>query len=125
MDFPTQIYIDGELVDGSGSRDVFNPATEACIATVSTAGIEDAERALQAAKAALPGWAGTSIATRQMWMRRLRDEVVANEEFLRDCVHHEMGKPWAQTEEDWDRLCLLYTSPSPRDLWISRMPSSA
>ena len=25
--------------------------------------------------------------------------------------------------EDID--CLLYTSPSPRDLWISRMPSSA
>ena len=23
------------------------------------------------------------------------------------------------------RGCLLYTSPSPRDLWISRMPSSA
>ena len=23
------------------------------------------------------------------------------------------------------RDCLLYTSPSPRDLWISRMPSSA
>ena len=22
-------------------------------------------------------------------------------------------------------FCLLYTSPSPRDLWISRMPSSA
>ena len=24
-----------------------------------------------------------------------------------------------------DIICLLYTSPSPRDLWISRMPSSA
>ena len=24
-----------------------------------------------------------------------------------------------------DHACLLYTSPSPRDLWISRMPSSA
>ena len=24
-----------------------------------------------------------------------------------------------------DPACLLYTSPSPRDLWISRMPSSA
>ena len=23
------------------------------------------------------------------------------------------------------KICLLYTSPSPRDLWISRMPSSA
>ena len=24
-----------------------------------------------------------------------------------------------------EKTCLLYTSPSPRDLWISRMPSSA
>ena len=27
--------------------------------------------------------------------------------------------------EAWDRDCLLYTSPSPRDGSISRMPSSA
>ena len=26
---------------------------------------------------------------------------------------------------DWDRVCLLYTSPSPRDRTRSRMPSSA
>ena len=26
---------------------------------------------------------------------------------------------------NYDNDCLLYTSPSPRDLWISRMPSSA
>ena len=25
----------------------------------------------------------------------------------------------------WDKVCLLYTSPSPRDLSTSRMPSSA
>ena len=25
----------------------------------------------------------------------------------------------------WDIICLLYTSPSPRDLYRSRMPSSA
>ena len=25
----------------------------------------------------------------------------------------------------WDSICLLYTSPSPRDLSTSRMPSSA
>ena len=33
-----------------------------------------------------------------------------------------------QTEEEFDKLsniCLLYTSPSPRDLSTSRMPSSA
>ena len=28
-------------------------------------------------------------------------------------------------ESDWNRLCLLYTSPSPRDRTRSRMPSSA
>ena len=28
-------------------------------------------------------------------------------------------------QKEIDRSCLLYTSPSPRDLWISRMPSSA
>ena len=37
-------------------------------------------------------------------MHRLRAEVVAEQEWLRLCVHHEMGKPWAQTHEDWDRL---------------------
>ena len=26
---------------------------------------------------------------------------------------------------DWDKICLLYTSPSPRDVEESRMPSSA
>ena len=28
-------------------------------------------------------------------------------------------------ERVWNRVCLLYTSPSPRDLSTSRMPSSA
>ena len=30
-----------------------------------------------------------------------------------------------KTVSDYYNICLLYTSPSPRDLWISRMPSSA
>ena len=104
MEFPTQMYIDGALTDGTRAQEVFNPATETLVATVATAGLEDAERALQSAKAALPAWAATSISERQAWMRKLRDEVIANEDWLRSCVHHEMGKPWAQTEEDWDRL---------------------
>ena len=29
------------------------------------------------------------------------------------------------TEKEWNYICLLYTSPSPRDLSTSRMPSSA
>ena len=104
MNFPTQMYIDGTLTDGSAKREVANPATETAVAAVAVAGMGDVERALQAAKAAFPIWATAPIAERQAWMRKLRDEVVANEDWLRSCVHHEMGKPSAQTEEDWDRL---------------------
>lgn len=104
MKFLTKMYIDGALTEGNATRDVINPATETLVATVAVAGADDAERALQAAKAAFPAWAATSIAERQAWMRKLRDEVIANEDWLRACVHHEMGKPWAQPEEDWDRL---------------------
>ena len=32
----------------------------------------------------------------------------------------------SKVAKEWvPKACLLYTSPSPRDLWISRMPSSA
>ena len=34
---------------------------------------------------------------------------------------------WKEDNPDWERYftCLLYTSPSPRDATLSRMPSSA
>ena len=39
---------------------------------------------------------------------------------------HEAQKTWAaKTGKERSLICLLYTSPSPRDLMRSRMPSSA
>ena len=38
---------------------------------------------------------------------------------------HTQGLPFNSAVFDPDNHCLLYTSPSPRDLVISRMPSSA
>ena len=36
------------------------------------------------------------------------------------------GRQWyGLYPHDWNEACLLYTSPSPRDLDLSRMPSSA
>ena len=51
------------------------------------------EIALLSAKKAFQNWASSSIEVRQNWMAKLRDEVVANENFLRECVHFEMGSP--------------------------------
>lgn len=104
MPFPTRMYIEGTLVDGEGTIDVINPATETHVARVAAAGLADADRALEAARAAFPAWARTPITERQRWMHRLRDAVIANEEHLRDCIHHEMGKAWGDTKEDFDLL---------------------
>ena len=43
------------------------------------------------------------------------------DEILATCFHG----PRSYTGEDTVELCLLYTSPSPRDGLLSRMPSSA
>jgi succinate-semialdehyde dehydrogenase / glutarate-semialdehyde dehydrogenase len=104
MTYSKQMYLGGKLVDGQGTLEVFNPATEQSVGVIAAAGNEDVEAALQAAKAAFPTWSKTSISERQDWMHRLRAEVVANEEYLRDCIHHEMGKSWAGTQEDFDLL---------------------
>lgn len=104
MTYSKKMYIAGELDEGHSRIEVINPATERVVGTVAAAGPEDVQRALQAAKSAFPGWSATSIAERQDWMRRLRDEVIANEEYLRDCIHSEMGKPWDGTREDVDAL---------------------
>ncbi|WJS05628.1 aldehyde dehydrogenase family protein [Roseibium aggregatum] len=102
--YDKKMYIGGELVDGVAVLDVVNPATEDVVGKVAAAGLPDVEKALAAADAAKTSWARTSIAERQDWMRALRNEVIANEEYLRTCIHDEMGKPWAGTQEDFDLL---------------------
>ena len=104
MNYSKKMYLGGDLVDGQGSADIVNPATDTVVGTIATAGLGDVERALEAARDAFPAWSCTTIAERQAWMHRLRKEVIAHEEHLRDCIHHEMGKPWAATQEDFDSL---------------------
>ncbi|TCL08315.1 succinate-semialdehyde dehydrogenase/glutarate-semialdehyde dehydrogenase [Shimia isoporae] len=104
MTFPEQMYIDGALIDGAGKMDVINPATSEEVASVAVAGLAEADRALAAAKTAAPLWAATPIAERQAWMHKLREAVLAHEDHLRGCIHYEMGKSWADTQEDFDIL---------------------
>ena len=47
-------------------------------------------------------------------------------EHLNDCDScRQRVKELAAEDKTWDDVCLLYTSPSPRDQRGSRMPSSA
>lgn len=104
MSYVKKMYIDGALVDGEASKEVVNPATDQVVGTVALAGVSDVEKALNAAQKALPMWSKTPIAERKKWMQKLRDAVIENQEHLRDCVHQEMGKSWAGTQEDFDLL---------------------
>ena len=62
-----------------------------------------------------------------LWMRDVRDQLdlkVNWKFFSLEEINLKEGKkhPW---EREWSYGCLLYTSPSPRDATLSRMPSSA
>ena len=59
-------YINGERVAGESGRfgDVFNPATGEVSARVPMASAAEMRKAVEAAKAALPGWAATTPITR-------------------------------------------------------------
>ncbi|MEP3278821.1 MAG: NAD-dependent succinate-semialdehyde dehydrogenase [Stappiaceae bacterium] len=54
----TNLYINGEWLDGSGADrfDVVNPATEEVFASIASADIADADKALDAAEAAMNEW---------------------------------------------------------------------
>ncbi|WP_136659742.1 aldehyde dehydrogenase family protein [Nitratireductor sp. XY-223] len=99
-----KMYIGGELVDSRTPFDVVSPATEETVGQVAWATAADAEAALAAADSAFADWSATSISERARWMHMLRDAVIASEEHLRECVHLEMGKNWAGTQEDFDSL---------------------
>ena len=55
------------------------------------------------------------------------DTVMANIKFLPNVIKYDRYQPefYEDTKTYISKSCLLYTSPSPRDLSTSRMPSSA
>ena len=54
-----------------------------------------------------------------LWIRSLEEERIVN------LLHQAAGRLGQRILIRWDFICLLYTSPSPRDATLSRMPSSA
>ena len=60
---------------------------------------------------------GSSLNNRVVKVLNNVEKVIANSEYTKNLA--------IKNGVDQDRICLLYTSPSPRDLSTSRMPSSA
>src|SRR3954468_8310073 len=81
-----------EAVEG-GTMEVLNPATGETIAEVPNGTQADVDRAVEAAKAALPEWMETTPGERSEMLLKLADALDANTEELAQLESQNVGKP--------------------------------
>ncbi|GAB3119806.1 NAD-dependent succinate-semialdehyde dehydrogenase [Glaciibacter psychrotolerans] len=95
---PSQLYINGQWVDGSSGRTiaVTDPATGVTIRSIADASVEDGARALDAAVAAQDSWAATAPRVRGEILRRAFDLLQERKEDFALLMTLEMGKPLAE-----------------------------
>ena len=104
-------FINGQWVASTGKDfiEVENPTTEEIIAQVPNGTADDAERALEAAKAAQPGWEALPPVERGNLLRRLAQLILENRERLARLVVAEQGKPLAEARGEIDGTALYLT----------------
>jgi succinate-semialdehyde dehydrogenase/glutarate-semialdehyde dehydrogenase len=92
------LFIDGKWTpSAAGTRtDVTDPATGAVIAGMAQADEADVRRAITAAQAAAPEWAGMTAGERARILRRWYDLIVDNADDLATILTAEQGKPLAE-----------------------------
>jgi acyl-CoA reductase-like NAD-dependent aldehyde dehydrogenase len=93
MSLQTSSIIRNVDVDGPRSITSYNPATEEEIATVSALDQGGAEDAVEAAKAAFPGWSHTPVKERQKILARWLEIMLEERDELAKLVSMEGGKP--------------------------------
>ncbi|MBC8268867.1 MAG: NAD-dependent succinate-semialdehyde dehydrogenase [Rhodospirillaceae bacterium] len=96
--FRQQCYIDGQWADADdGSTfDVLNPADGSVLGAVPKMGTSETARAIGAAQAAMPEWAGKTAKERSAILRRWYELILENQSDLATIMTAEMGKPLAE-----------------------------
>src|SRR6185312_7466655 len=94
--------VGGEWVDSASSEtmEVLNPATGEMIAEVPRGTKEDADRAVEAAKQALPEWLETTPAERAEVLLKLADLVDEHAEELAGLESRNVGKPLGYARDE-------------------------
>ncbi|MGZ4360061.1 MAG: gamma-aminobutyraldehyde dehydrogenase [Gaiellaceae bacterium] len=95
-------FIGGEFVDAiSGeTMDVLNPATGETIGSVPRSGVEDVERAVEAAGRALPEWLETTPGERMEALLKLADVLDEHSEELARLESQNVGKPMSLARDE-------------------------
>jgi 1-pyrroline dehydrogenase len=97
-----QNFIGGEWVDAvdGGTMEVLNPATGETIAEVPAASADDVDRAVQAAKQALPEWLDTTPGERSELLLKLADAVDTHADELAELESRNVGKPLSYAKDE-------------------------
>lgn len=96
MDHQYRMLIGGELVAGSSSFDVINPATAEVFASCPKADEALLERAVAAARGALPAWSARSMKDRAAFILELADALEQRSGEFASLLTREQGKPLDQ-----------------------------
>src|SRR4030095_16853666 len=99
------MYINGKFVDAKDGKTmpVFDPSTEAAIATVPAGSAADIDRAAQAAKKAFyGGWKTTTAQERGRVLLRLAERIRDRKDELAKIETLNSGKPIVESEYDMD-----------------------
>lgn len=107
-------YINGELVSSTSTDviEVLNPCTEEIIATIPKGSNADAEKALEAAKAAQPAWEALTAAERAGYLNKIAEVIRANRLQLARTLASEQAKVigLAQVEIDFTATYFDYNA---------------
>src|SRR5204862_2060116 len=97
-----QNLVGGEWVDSAGGEtmEVLNPATGEVIAEVPAATAEDVDRAVQAAKKALPEWLDTTPAERAEALLKLATAIDGHADELAELESQNVGKPLSYAKDE-------------------------
>src|SRR5919201_4536500 len=95
-------FVGGEWVDAveGGTMEVVNPASGEVIAEVPRGTEADVERAVEAAKKALPGWLEKTPKDRMELLLKLADLIDEHAEELTQLESQNVGKPMAIARDD-------------------------
>lgn len=91
-----KMLIDGKLVGGAASLEVFNPATGTVLASCPRADEDQLNQAVAAAKAAFPAWSARPLAQRRKALEAIADALETRASDFARLLTQEQGKPLAQ-----------------------------
>lgn len=96
----TQSFINGESVASADVYDNIDPATGRSLGPVARGGLDETDRAVNAARAASAPWRDTSPEERAILLTRIADLIDQNHERLARIESEDTGKPLSQARGD-------------------------